>query len=58
MAPNYFSTWDVRSAHYNITIAEDNRQYTAFTTEYGKYEFLKSPFWHSCSTHLFCTNDK
>ena len=35
-----FSTLDVRSGYFNITIAEDSRQYTAFTTEYGKYEFL------------------
>ena len=53
-----FSTCDIRSRYYNITIAEYSRQYTAFTTEYGKYEFLKSPFWHSCSTQLFHTNDK
>ena len=38
-----FSTLDVRSGYYNITIAEDSRQYTAFTTEYGKYEFLRIP---------------
>ena len=37
-----FSTLAVRSRYYNITIAEDSRQYTAFTTEYGKYEFLES----------------
>ena len=36
-----FSTLDVRSGYYNITIAEESRQYTAFTTEYGKYESLK-----------------
>ena len=50
---NLFSTFNVRSGYYNITVAEDSRQYTAFTTEYGKYESLKSPFWHPCSTQLF-----
>ena len=39
-----FSTLDVTSGCYNITIAENSRQYTAFTTEYGKYEFLRVPF--------------
>ena len=39
-----FSTLDVRSAYYKITIAEDSRQYTAFTMEYRKYEFLTVPF--------------
>ena len=39
-----FSTFDVRSGYYNITIVEDSRQYTTFTTEYGKYEFLGVPF--------------
>ena len=38
-----FSALDVRSGYYNITIAEDSRQYTAFTTEYRKYEFLRVP---------------
>ena len=39
-----FSTLDARSGYYNITIAEDGRQYAAFTTEYGKYEFLSVLF--------------
>ena len=38
------STLDVRSGYCDIAIAEDNRQYTAFNTEYGKYEFLRVPF--------------
>ena len=35
-----FSTFDVGSSCWNITVAKDSRKYTAFTTEYGKYEFL------------------
>ena len=38
------STLDVSSSYYNITAAEDNTKYTAFTTEYGKYKFLCVPF--------------
>ena len=34
-----FSTLDARSGYY-ITVAEDSRKYTMFTTEYGKYYFL------------------
>ena len=41
---NLFSTLYVRSGYCNITMAEDSRQYTAFTTEYGKYEFLRVLF--------------
>ena len=34
------STLDVRSHYCNITMDENSRKYTAFTTEYGKYEFI------------------
>ena len=39
-----FSILDVRSGYYNIMIAEESRQFTAFTIEYGIYEFLRVPF--------------
>ena len=39
-----FSILDVRSGYYNMTVGEDNRNYAAFTTEYGKYEFLRVLF--------------
>ena len=48
-----FSTLDVRCGYYNITLSENSRDYTAFTTEYGKYKFL-SPICHSRRTQLFC----
>ena len=34
-----FFKLDARSGYYNITVAEDIWKYTAFTNEYGKYEF-------------------
>ena len=40
-----FSTLDDSSNYYNITVAEDSRKYTAFTTEYGKmisFKFLSA----------------
>ena len=39
-----FSTLDIRSEYYNITIAKDSRQHTTITTEYGKYEILSILF--------------
>ena len=39
-----FSTLDVSSNYYNITITKDSRKYTAFKNEYGKYEFHHVPF--------------
>ena len=39
-----FSTLDVQSGYYNITVDEHSRKSTAFTTEYRKYEFLHIPF--------------
>ena len=38
------STLGVTSGYYNITIAENSRKHTAFSTEYGKYELVKVPF--------------
>ena len=35
-----FPTLDARSSYYNVTVTTDSRKYTAFRTEYGKYEFL------------------
>ena len=40
----FFSTLDIRSGYYHITIAENSRKYAVFTTEYDKYEFLWVPF--------------
>ena len=35
---------DIIFGYYNITIAEYSRQYTAFTTDNGKNEFLRVLF--------------
>ena len=39
-----FSTLNVTSGYYSITVDENSRKYTAFTAECGKYEFLSVPF--------------
>ena len=36
---SYISPYISISSYYNITVTEDSKTYTAFTTEYGKYEF-------------------
>ena len=39
-----FFTLDVRFSYYNITVAKCSHKCTAFTTKYGRYEFLPVPF--------------
>ena len=40
----FFSTIDLRSGYYHITLGKDSRAKTAFVTPFGKYEFLQVPF--------------
>ena len=48
-----FSTLDVRSNSFDITIAKDSRISTAFTTEYGQHEFLQVPLSiHVASSYI------
>ena len=35
----YFSTLDLSSAYYQCGIKEEHKQYTAFSTRHGRYEF-------------------
>ena len=39
-----FSTIDLRSGYYHITLGKDSRAKTAFVMPFGKYEFLMAPF--------------
>ena len=39
-----FSTIDLRSEYYDITLGKDSRAKTAFVMPFGKYEFLMVPF--------------
>ena len=39
-----FSTIDLRSGYYHITLGKDSRAKTAFVTSFGKYKFLMVPF--------------
>ena len=39
-----FSTIDLRSGYYHITLGKDSRAKTAFAMPFGKYKFLMVPF--------------
>ena len=39
-----FSTIDLRSGYYHITLGKDSRAKTPFVMPFGKYEFLMVPF--------------
>jgi len=40
----YFSTLDSASAYHAIEIHPDSREYTAFITPFGQYQFMRMPF--------------
>lgn len=39
-----FSESDLKRGFYQIGIEEKSQEYTAFTTQFGKYKFTKTPF--------------
>ena len=40
----YFSTLDLRAGYHHIKLTEDSIPKTAFTSPFGKYEYVKVPF--------------
>ena len=40
----YFSAFDLHTGYYHIPLNEDSIHKTAFTSPFGKYEYLKVPF--------------
>lgn len=40
----YFTTFDLKSGYHRITLAEQDREKTAFLISGGKYEFCRLPF--------------
>ena len=40
----YFSTLNLHAGYHHISIKEDSISKTAFTSPFGKYEYLKVPF--------------
>ena len=51
-----FSTFEIQSGYYNITVDENSRKCTAFTTEHRKYEFLCVPFGKNVTPNYFAMN--
>ena len=41
---NYFSTLDLHIGYHHIPLNTDSIPKTAFTSPFGKYEYLKVPF--------------
>ena len=41
---SYFTTLDLASGFYQVEMKPEHRELTAFTTEFGNFEFLVMPF--------------
>jgi len=50
---SWFSTLDLRSGYYNVPIAEQNRDKSAFVTRSGCYRFAVMPFGLTCAPSVF-----
>ncbi|XP_055910752.1 uncharacterized protein LOC129945117 [Eupeodes corollae] len=40
----YYTTLDLKNGFYHVSLEEESRKYTSFTTPIGQYEFTKMPF--------------
>ena len=50
---NYFSTLNFCAGYHHISLDEQSIPKAAFTSPFGKYEYLKSSFWFITSTSIF-----
>lgn len=53
-SPKYFSTFDMASGFYQIPLADESCQCTAFSTEFGFFEYTRLPFGLSVAPNSFC----
>ena len=49
----YFSTLDLQTGHHHIPLEEELLPKTAFTSPFGKYEYIKVPFGLTEATAYF-----
>lgn len=49
-----FTTLDLRNGFFHVPVEENSRQYTAFVTHNGQFEFLYVPFGIFNSPAVFC----
>ena len=42
--PKYFGKFDLTSGYHQMAIDEASQPFTAFTTAYGTYEWIRFPF--------------
>jgi len=50
---SWYSIFDLRSGYYNIPIAEEDRDKSAFATRSGCYRFTVMPFGLTCAPNVF-----
>ena len=48
----YFSTLNLCTGYHHIPLIEDSIPKTAFTSPFGKYEYLKVPYWPGTDTSI------
>ena len=49
----YFSTLDLQSGYWQISVREEDRPKTAFVTRSGLYEYVKMPFGLATAPNTF-----
>ena len=49
----YFSTLDLRAGYHHIPLDKSSIPKTAFNSPFGKYEYVKVPFWISSGSSIF-----
>ena len=49
----YFTTLDLAAGYWQIRVAEDSVEKTAFTTPYGLFQFRVMPFWLTNAPVIF-----
>ena len=54
----FYTTLDLRPGYHHIALDKDSIKKTAFVTTFGKYEYLKVPFWPCLGSSIFSEFDE